>query len=370
LREAKPLSIAELPGAYFRLLSAELPTIAEQLATTGMGDLRALEEGARRRHFPSAVLAAAVAYAKQHPSNLSYGDAAMLSLALRIGDVIADACEAGTFTQRLDHHRDTYMWLEAYRVLEGELGEGQRGRWRRELERNIAALASTVAERVEYARYQSPFIYTSPGNQFYLDRQGHVSVFHEALGLIITGANSKRQPELATFSEQVRGELCHLPTSSRLQMSDAEDRLSLAYNTFFADLRVPTPTGSEVTLRFTITAHGRVEDARLALQLCLKAGEELETERTRVLLGEARLELSDEETGGWIRHHGWKMRVPPQSRLMWPVFPFNPYANGPETSLEQAVGVLTVPIQLPPRAEGGGGARTQELGFTIEAGGE
>ena len=37
-------------------------------------------------------------------------------------------------------------------------------------------------------------------SRFYLDRQGNVSVLHEKTGLIITGANSKRQPELATFS--------------------------------------------------------------------------------------------------------------------------------------------------------------------------
>ena len=42
-------------------------------------------------------------------------------------------------------------------------------------------------------------------NRFYLDRQGNLSIFHEKLGMIITGANSKRQPELATFSEKLPG---------------------------------------------------------------------------------------------------------------------------------------------------------------------
>ena len=36
-------------------------------------------------------------------------------------------------------------------------------------------------------------------NQFFLDRQCHLSIFHEKLELIVSGANSKRQPELATF---------------------------------------------------------------------------------------------------------------------------------------------------------------------------
>src|SRR3970282_628254 len=53
------------------------------------------------------------------------------------------------------------------------------------------------------------------GNQFYLDRQGHVSVFHEKAGLIITGANSKRQPELATFWEKLQGQVYHMPQVSR-----------------------------------------------------------------------------------------------------------------------------------------------------------
>ena len=34
--------------------------------------------------------------------------------------------EAGVYTKRTDHHRDTYMWLEAYRILEPKLGEPRR----------------------------------------------------------------------------------------------------------------------------------------------------------------------------------------------------------------------------------------------------
>ena len=71
-------------------------------------------------------------------------------------------------------------------------------------------------------------------SQFYHDRQGHLSIFHDKVGLIITGANSKRQPELATLTEQLPGQLIYMPLSSRLQMSETQDRLSLAFNTFFS----------------------------------------------------------------------------------------------------------------------------------------
>src|SRR5215831_7626855 len=153
-------------------------------------------------------------------------------------------------------------------------------------------------------------------NQYYLDRQCILSVFHQKLGLIITGANSKRQPELATFSERIDGEMYHMPLSSRLQMSDDGDRLSLAYNTFFTDLYVPPPSDREMTFRFVVAGKGTPpEEARLTLQLCLKPGEELETATgKKIALSAERVELGPEELGGWIRHHGWTLKmVPPQS---------------------------------------------------------
>src|SRR5215467_10127736 len=69
----------------------------------------------------------------------------------------------------------------------------------------------------------SGLIDTPVESQFTLDRQGHLSIFHEKLGLLVTGANSKRQPELATFRDKLRGQLAHLPMSSRLRMSDERD---------------------------------------------------------------------------------------------------------------------------------------------------
>jgi hypothetical protein len=203
-------------------------------------------------------------------------------------------------------------------------------------------------------------------SQFYLDRQGHVSVFHQKVGLIVTGAGSKRQPELATFSEKLMGQTVHMPNSTRLQMGDREDRLSLAYNTFFSDLFIPVPTGNELALRFRIGARGELaESARLTLQLVLKAGEMLETGAgQKITLGADRIELGAAELGGLIRHHGWVMKVNPEARLVWPVYPFNPYANGPETSLEWAVGALSVDLH-PKKENGENQHKEQQIDFLI-----
>ena len=555
-----------MPGAYFRLLESGATEVERRLDAESGADLKALETEPRWRHFPQAVLAPAVLYAKRHAQNSRYHDPKMLALAIRIGDLLAAEDEKGRYEPRLDSDWDTGLWLEAYRLLSQDLGEERRVRWQREIEKNVAPLVPDATERLDFPWYNSPYIGTSPNHyalwssllhlagrtfgkleweklgrqvlrryalveqtgdgywgehsrsgpttgynhltftalatywenskdpdvlpalgraaqfhinytypdgtpvevindrnrhwevnawghfgfshfpdgrrfaefltgffdrqklsmsslgrlaqdalyyhegpaqpipqdrpryshqmsipagirktdpwtvclsglistqapnsRFYLDRQGNLSVFHSKSGLIITGANSKRQPELATFSETLLGQIVHMPLSSRLQMNDAEDRLSLAFNTFFTDLYVPSPSESELRLRFVITGRGAPpETARLTLQLVLKEGEMLESAAGKKLrLGGERIELSHGELGAWIRHHGWTLKLAEGSRLIWPVFPHNPYADAPETRLEYAVGALSVPLVLQARPGHYVRPREQEIAFTV-----
>ncbi|MEW5977227.1 MAG: hypothetical protein AB1898_15665 [Acidobacteriota bacterium] len=554
---AAPLWGQSLPGRYFELMEAGSQRVEERLNAEPGATLKSLEEGKPAgafnpwkgdwRHFPYAILPPAVLYAKKHPSNPRYHDPKMLALAIRIGDLLASEHEKGAYEPRLDSDWDTGLWLEAYRLLESELGEPRRSRWQKAIEENVRLLIEDTRERLDFPWYHSPFIGTSPnhyawwaallytsgnvfnrqewmdlgarvlrryaeieqmpdgywgehnrsgpttgynhltftalalyqeysqdpsvlpalrratdfhmnytypdGNpvevindrnrhwsvnawghfgfshfpdgrrfaefltsfftpeslgmsalgrlaqdalhyhegplepipqdrerfahqmqipagirktgswvtclsgilstqavnsQFYLDRQGNLSIFHKKKGLIITGAGSKRQPELATFSEKMLGQIFHLPISSRLQMAERQDRLSLAYNTFFADLYVPVPDENALDVRFVISGKGRpAEETRLTLQLCLKSGEWLETGGgKRMQLGWERLELGPQELAGSIRHQGWSLTTDPEASLVWPVFPHNPYSNGPETNIKHAVGALSVPVVL------------------------
>ncbi len=542
---------ADLPARYFRLMEAAV-------ARVDAGGLPARPEARPRSHYyPGALLVAAVLYAKEHPANSRFGDPQALALAARLGDLLAAEQEAGIYLERGDHHRDTYMWLEAYRLLESRLEGPRRLRWRRALERLIAEMAAEVRERQDRPAYKSPFgvptnhtalraatvhlagrvfgraewerlgaavmhrfaaeeqspdgywgehshagpttaydyltaaavalyyehsrdpaalealrrstdfhkyftwpdgrpvmgiddrrrhAYVSPWghfgfshfpdgrryaefltaclreerlsmehagrlaqnalywhdgetapipqdqpdyahrmsvpagirksgpwvvclsgiistqavtSQYYLDRQAHVEVYHARSGLIISGAHSKRQPELATFRERIPAGWFHLPLDSRLRMAGGGDRLSLAYNTFTADVEVDPPAPDRLGLRFLIRRKSVPEEAWLTLQLCLKAGGVLESGAGGpVVLGSQALEW--ERLGGWIRHNGWTLRVDPAARLSWPVYPYNPYRNGPEVELEYAVGALTVPLDLKT-------ARERQLRFLLEA---
>lgn len=535
---------AALPGRYFQLMDASIKRLDPSALK--------MEQRPKSHYVPGALMVASVLYAKAHPGNLRAGDPAVLALAVKLGDILAAESEAGIYTKRSDHHRDTYMWLEAYRLLEPKLGESRRARWRSELLKLVGGMAGQAAERQDRPAYTSPFgvsvnhtalfsstvylagrvfanrewealgakimhryaaeeqspdgywgehspngpttaydfltvsgvalywehsqdpaalaalrrstdfhkyftypdgnsvmitddrrrhAYVSPwghfgfshfpdgrryaeflagfstpgetgfehlgrlaqdalyyhegplapipqdadrfahrmnvpagirkngpwvvclsgivatqnvASRYYLDRQSNFEVFHEKYGLIISGANSKRQPELATFRERIAGQWHHMPLDTRLRMGEQGDRLSVAYNTFVAELQVDPPSAERLPFRFTVTRKGDSKEAYITLQLCLKAGEAIETGAgSKLALTEKRIRLAEKEFGGSIRHHGWTLTWDGPVQLDWPVYPYNPYAEGPETTLDAAVGTLTFPLR--------------EIKFTLEA---
>ncbi|MBX3242138.1 MAG: hypothetical protein KIT80_14205 [Chitinophagaceae bacterium] len=536
-----------LPGKYFRLMEEGCRLVEERIDAEPDVTLANIETDPEWRHFPYSIMASSVLYAKKNPANKQYRNPKMLALSLRIGDLLANENEKGQFADRLGANWDTYMWLEAYRLLEEELGEERKHRWKREIIKLLNPYEAYCVSLAKTARYNVPFLNTSPNhfsiyaselflagrifgikhwekigaevmhryvteeispdgfwgehhhllptsgynyltvssvalywehskdpaalkalrkatnfhqyytypdgtpvevindrnrfwgvspwgqfgfsnfpdgrryaaflasfftpenirmdvlgrlaqnalyyhegrlesipqdhaayhhkmsidagirktqpwvaaysalmstqavnNTFFLDRQGYLSIFHEKKGLVITGANSKRQPELATFMEQLSGAVYHLPINARLQMNDSIDRISLAYNTFFSDIEILKP--SEQKIEFRVVVHGKgtpAEEAGLNFQLCLKPGEVLETAAGgKYVLDKTPVELSPKDIGGWLRNNGWTLQVDPNASLVWPVYPHNPYADKPENSLEKAVGVLTIPLLL------------------------
>lgn len=187
-----------------------------------------------------------------------------------------------------------------------------------------------------------------PRSQWFLDRQANVSLFHENAGLILCGANSKHQPELATFSEKIDGEWDAKPKGGRLTQSATGDTLAVAHNSFSAEIFVPPSSKDETQVLFRLSGRGPVpEEAYLGVQLCLKPGETLETGTGRkIVISEETIRLTQSDLGGFIKHGGWTLHLQDDVTFKWPVFPYNPYRNGPETKLEHAVALLQIPLNL------------------------
>jgi hypothetical protein len=552
----------ELPARYFRLLEAGSGRVESRLTSEKEITLATLEAKPGWNHFPCAILMPAVLFSKSHPANKGYGDPHMLRLAIQIGDLLVTEYDKGHYAARGDNDWDTYMWLEAYRLIENKLGEERRLRWKKALLENLALLEPKLAKCQDYPFYNAPFITTSPNhysiyastllvagqvfdkpewvqlatkvlhrfcvqeqtpdgywgehsqagpttgydyltvtqialyweyskdpealkalrrstdfhefftypdgtpvesindrnrywgvsmwghfgfshfpdgrryaafltsfspiggdtesyggdmqslgriaqnalyyhegnlapipqdqpdyshamkvtagirktgpwvvslsgiiappvsiNNFFLDRQGNFSVFNKKKGLIISGANSKRQPELATFTETIGKDSIHMPVSSRLSMNEKMDQLALAYNVFFVVLEVPRPSEKELKFRFITTYKWGDAESRFNLQLMLKSGETLETGTgKKIILSKEKIELGDEELGGLILHNGWTLHLPPGMHLSWPVYPFNPYRDKPETELAQAIGTLSTLLR----------SENQEFEFSLE----
>ena len=541
----------QLPARYFELLESGVAIVEKRLETDPTASLASLESQPGWTHFPNAILIPAVLYSKSHPVNKHFGDQRMLELAKKIGDFLVKEQEQGNYSKRGDSDWDTYMWLEAYRILEPKLGEERKQRWKKVLLEELQLLEPKLLKRINYPWYNAPFIITSPNhysiyasallvaghvfhkpewiemstkvlhrfcvkeqaadgywgehsqagpttgydfltltqialyweysedpavlaalrrstdfhkyftypdgtpvetindrnrfwgvsmwghfgfsnfadgrryaafltsnfpyngdlssyggnmqsfgriaqnvlyyhegktapipqdkpnymyamkipagirktgpwvttysgiiapevsqNNFFLDRQANFSVFNEHTGLIISGANSKRQPELATFTEITPTGSIHMPVSSYFSMAEKADTLALAYNVFFATLQVPKPSADQ--LKFTINTTYKLDSAIsfMNIQLMLIAGKTLETGAGRkIVLGEETIEWGDAELGGWIKHNGWTLIIPTGMHLSWPVLPFDPYKNKPETELSKAIGRLYVPLK-------------------------
>src|ERR1041385_1719153 len=107
---------AELPAHYFKLMHAELKGLDATKSN------------------PGAMFAAAVLYAKKHPANASFGDRSELALALKLGDLLATEAANDRAENKQHYEWEIHFWLDTYRLLDKELGDERRARWKRELE--------------------------------------------------------------------------------------------------------------------------------------------------------------------------------------------------------------------------------------------
>src|SRR5687768_16722449 len=95
-------NVNSLPGRYFWLMESGIARVEERLADETSPTLQSLESRPGWRRFPSAILAAAVLYTRQHSANTRRGDRRLLILAQRIGDLLAAEHRRGLYNSRQD----------------------------------------------------------------------------------------------------------------------------------------------------------------------------------------------------------------------------------------------------------------------------
>lgn len=196
-----------------------------------------------------------------------------------------------------------------------------------------------------------------PQNRWIQDRQNFVSVYHDELGLIVGGGNTKLQPYWSNFTvgdpellEHKKGDtapkftpppgLMHTPTSATVKVDSDHVRASLMYGkvrcgidvTCMSDKSVRIvcktsgPWDNRVEGHVTLFPHTRAE-------VTSQGGQE-------VKLGSEPFEWTGGRLGQWVRHAGWQLSAPKGASLFWPKKRHNPYKKAGESTLGDARMVL------------------------------
>lgn len=203
-------------------------------------------------------------------------------------------------------------------------------------------------------------------NRWIQDRQAHLSVYHDAVGLIISGGNTRLQPAWSTFTVgdpallahragdedpdfTVRPGLDHLPASVTLRADELG--LDLDYAGVPATVRLELSDDS-ATVRYRL--HGR-SDRPVAAHAALvpRLGEPWRAGSHAGILDETPIRLSGADCDGWFAHRGWRLSLPAEAIIEWPVLPHNPYTKDGSAELDEARIVITLPLPAPGEASVG-----------------
>lgn len=184
------------------------------------------------------------------------------------------------------------------------------------------------------------------------DRQNFVSVFHDGLGLLIGGGNTKLQPRWSNFtagdvdawswkpSEKEPDffpppGLLYIPSRARL-LRDNDFGVELDYDGHQGRITLNILGPNKLEYSYSgdpkLTAHITIPPRPPAPLLTALQG--------RIPLTGKPVNL---EPGSWLEYSGLRMDLPAGTTVRWPVRRFNPYKKDGSSSLEDARIVVDAP---------------------------
>jgi hypothetical protein len=197
------------------------------------------------------------------------------------------------------------------------------------------------------------------------DRQAFVSVFHDDTGLILTGGNTKLQPLWSTFTAgdtallrhvpgdtepdfRPRDGLVHVPSKATLDADHTAVHLAYGPTQCICRLDIRDATTAEIS--YELVDESDLPVAAHAAFLP-HIGENWETAVSTGVLDESPIRLTARECGGWFAHHGWRLMLPDNAVVQWPVRPHNPYTKDGSAPLDDARIIVTIELGTRPRRE-------------------
>lgn len=191
------------------------------------------------------------------------------------------------------------------------------------------------------------------------DRQNLLSLFHDKTGLILGGGNTKLQPLWSTFTVgdvnllfHKPGDenpnfippagLVHVPTNASLD-SDST-RLILEYSSVKCQLSVDLTDPHRARVVYATSGAGPdAIAAHVTFLPHLGGAWSTASGKSGTISGES-FTLGPGESGDWFAHHGWRVHLPAQAIVQWPVLPHNQYVKDGHAEPKDGRIVVTLPF--------------------------
>jgi hypothetical protein len=203
------------------------------------------------------------------------------------------------------------------------------------------------------------------------DRQNMVSLFHDRVGVILGGGNTKLQPLWSTFTVGDPSLLKHTPGDEKpnflpppglfhtpvdAAIDETNTRLLLEYNLVKCQVRIDLSDAKIARVIYTTegsppkdpgetdpSARGPIE-AHVPLLAKIGAAWSTASGKSGKLSADEPITLAAGEAGEWFEHRGCKVYLPPKATVRWPVLPHNQYAKDGKPDVNEGRIVITLPF--------------------------
>ena len=176
-----------------------------------------------------------------------------------------------------------------------------------------------------------------------MDRAQHLSIWHEKVGLVVGGGNSKNDPARSTFIVWSGNRCFYVADSAELKASTKEgDAITLRYGRRRCTLNVKALGPDRIEVVFSGPEKGKCS-ATASFTMPFQPGSRLTNSKgspateANPLRVWARTWSEQDKGPRWFQTDACRVQVPTGSSVEWPVYPFNPYAINGAAPPDQAV---------------------------------
>lgn len=224
----------------------------------------------------------------------------------------------------------------------------------------IGAPDAVIERRAPWQWAFSAYATPVPTSRWIQDRQNLVDIFHDRLGLVAGGGNTKLQPYWSTFTvgdpELVKHtagderpkfnpgvDLRWVPTKASLELpADGLPSLLATYGE--TDCRVTIAVEAEDVLAVTCHAAPAGQRVEAHLPLLWRSGKLTTASGQSIYPSAEPLLLTAAEAGEWLAWDGLRVSLPPGATVRWPAWQHDPYTKDGHSKLTAAKLVVCLPL--------------------------